>query len=237
MSIGGRALALRGGRQRGEKGHAADRNGREVRFVLRFSNEFEFKYSLYLTTMPARTAPSSKRTDPKRKPLHKHPKRKAVSPPLSPLKAPSLSTEDADSATLVPEPQESLQGKRRLLELVKQVHRRLRYGSDTLLVALLLLRQVRFEVEEGRERLMAAVLVAMAGKVHEYRAPEFQSLSAWSAFSFRREELVAAEGEMLLYFGFRVPAVLGCSTLAETRGAVRKLEEELGGLGSALSFQ
>ena len=41
----------------------------------------------------------------------------------------------------------------------------LRYGADTLLVALMLLRRVEW-VEEGKEKLLAAVVVFMAAKVH-----------------------------------------------------------------------
>ena len=67
---------------------------------------------------------------------------------------------------MLPDPIPKKHSKRSLLALVKQVHRQLRYGMDTLMVALLLLRQVSFEVEESREKLMAAVLVVMAAKVH-----------------------------------------------------------------------
>ena len=48
---------------------------------------------------------------------------------------------------------------------------------------------------------------------------------------------MAAEGQMLLYLGFRVPVVLDCRTFREAENAVKKLEEELGGETVTLSFQ
>ena len=126
--------------------------------------------------------------------------------------------------------------KGNLVFLLKQVHSRMRYGLDTLLVSLLLLKQIEFRVDLGKEKLLAAALLEIAAKVHEYRTPQFSQLSIWGDYSFGREELVAAEGQLLIHLNFNVPAVLSCRSLKEADLAVRKAEGDILG-PSALSFQ
>jgi hypothetical protein len=57
--------------------------------------------------------------------------------------------------------------------LLKQVHARLRYGLDTLLVGLMLLKRVDFYVGEAKATLLVAALLEIAAKVHEFRTPQF----------------------------------------------------------------
>ena len=84
----------------------------------------------------------------------------------------SLDTEDTEDNIQIESPMTSL-SKRDLITLLKQAHARFRYGLDTLLACLMLLKHINFEVEERKGRLLVAALLMMGGKVHEFRPPQY----------------------------------------------------------------
>ena len=63
--------------------------------------------------------------------------------------------------------------------LLRQAHRRFKYGLDTLLACFVLLDKIAFKIEERKERLLVSALVSICGKVHEYRTPQYGELAIW----------------------------------------------------------
>lgn len=98
----------------------------------------------------------------------------------------SLDTEETQDDIQIEKPFCSL-SKKDLIALLKQAHSRFRYGLDTLLACLMLLKQINFEVEESKGRLLVAALIMIAAKVHEFRTPQFSALNIWGEFSFGKD--------------------------------------------------
>ena len=63
--------------------------------------------------------------------------------------------------------------------------------------------------------------------MHEFRTPQFMELTVWGEYSFGKEELVAAEGQLLIHFGFKVPTALNLSSIKEAQVAVAQLESQI----------
>lgn len=148
--------------------------------------------------------------------IAKHPKRSKT------LSEQSLDTEDTQDDIQI-EQQMSTLSKKDLVTLLKQVHSRFKYGLDTLLAALMLLKRINFEVEESRGKLLAAALLMIAGKVHEFRTPQYLDLAIWGSYAFGKNELIAAEGQLLIHFGFKVPTALNLNSLEEAKINIAKI--------------
>lgn len=54
-------------------------------------------------------------------------------------------------------------------------------------------------------QIMAASIISIVGKVHEYRPPSYKQLQKWSKFNFFPSELQKAEAQILSMIGFQVP--------------------------------
>jgi hypothetical protein len=128
--------------------------------------------------MPARVAPQSQPKQHRTRQIAKSDK--STASPAAPK--PSLKADDNNSKAQ-PSPATGSQvqtsetncaiSKRTMVLLLKQVHARLRYGLDTLLVGLMLLKRVDFYVGEAKATLLVAALLEIAAKVHEFRTPQF----------------------------------------------------------------
>ena len=163
--------------------------------------------------MPARLVRTMTLKEHRTRPISKN------SQKLSPA---STHTDDStDNDLPIQMPPANPTSKITLIHLLRQLQTKLRYGADTLLTALMLLKQIG-SLPVGQERLIATALIVMAGKVHEYRTPQYSDFSLWANFSFSREELVQTEGNLLILLGFKIPAVLNCRSLQEVAEAIAK---------------
>ena len=70
--------------------------------------------------------------------------------------------------------------KKNIIPHLRYLQNTMRYGIDTLMVSLLILKKIEMKVEEGKEKLLAATLLETAAKVHEFKTPKFKDLLIWS---------------------------------------------------------
>jgi hypothetical protein len=111
--------------------------------------------------------------------------------------------------------------------LLRSVIARFRYSLDTYFVCLSLLHKIKFQIPHSRARLLAAALLLLAAKVHEFRTPRFSDLLLWGEHLFAPADLVQAEADLLIHFAFRVPVLLAPQTLIELEIEVARLEKLL----------
>jgi hypothetical protein len=74
---------------------------------------------------------------------------------------------------------------------------------------------------------MVAALLLLSAKVHEFRTPRFMDVIRWGGEQFNSQDLITAEAELLMYFGFRVPVVLEVKNERELGLEVKRLEKNL----------
>jgi hypothetical protein len=83
-------------------------------------------------------------------------------------------------ATPAPTECSSSSSPKEVASLLKFAIRRFKYSADTYLVCLTMLNRLKFEIPQGKVRLMASALLLIAAKVHEFRTPKFFELLEWS---------------------------------------------------------
>ena len=64
--------------------------------------------------------------------------------------------------------------------MLRNLNNYLSYGIDTYLVCLQLLARIKMPLRTNKNALIAAGLMLIVGKVHEYRTPRFSEMVAWA---------------------------------------------------------
>lgn len=83
------------------------------------------------------------------------------------------------------------------------------------------------DIPERKLKLVAAAVLLIAGKVHEFRTPKFLDLLKWGEYEFKSSDLVATEAQVLAMLDFRVPVAFKCCNIKAIEQEVEKLESKI----------
>jgi hypothetical protein len=76
-----------------------------------------------------------------------------------------------------------------------------------------MLAQLKFEIPQGKTKLIASALLLIAAKVHEFRTPKYVELLKLGEHEFGSGDLTTTEAWLLGKLGFRVPVVLQLASM------------------------
>ena len=88
---------------------------------------------------------------------------------------------------------------------IRDLIRKANFGLDTYLASLKILQKMSFSGCHALCRVVAAAIVSIVGKVHEYRVPKYRELIIWGMQTFSEANILKTEGEILKGINFEVP--------------------------------